>query len=59
MSVLGSLIKNRPRDLFEPNANAMCLILQIVDKCLMDGADEFLQLMALCSTIMKQLCSPN
>lgn len=25
----------------------------------MDGADEFLQLMALCSTIMKQICSPD
>ncbi|XP_045200092.1 replication factor C subunit 4-like [Mercenaria mercenaria] len=33
--------------------------LAIVDKCLMDGADEFLQLMALCSVIMKQFCSPD
>lgn len=30
--------------------------LAIVDKCLMDGADEFLQLMALCSIIMQQFC---
>jgi len=29
---------------------------QLVDKRLMDGADEFLQLMDLCSVIMDQLC---
>lgn len=28
----------------------------IVDKCLMDGADEYLQLMDLCNTIMHHLC---
>ncbi|KAL4220047.1 replication factor C subunit 4 [Mactra antiquata] len=33
--------------------------LAVVDKCLMDGADEFLQLMALCSTIMQQFCCKN
>lgn len=31
----------------------------IVDKCLMDGADEFLQLMALCSITMQQICQPD
>ena len=29
---------------------------QMVDKRLMDGGDEFLQLMDLCSVIMHQLC---
>ncbi|XP_052782852.1 replication factor C subunit 4-like [Mya arenaria] len=33
--------------------------LAVVDKCLMDGADEFLQLMALCSVLMKQICQPD
>jgi len=28
----------------------------VTDKCLMDGADEYLQLMALFSTVMKQTC---
>jgi len=30
--------------------------LAVVDKCLCDGADEYLQLMALCTVIMDQLC---
>ncbi|XP_033759928.1 replication factor C subunit 4-like isoform X1 [Pecten maximus] len=30
--------------------------LAVVDKCLMDGADEYLQLMALFTTIMHQVC---
>ena len=29
---------------------------QVVDKCLLDGADEYLQLMALFSTVMQQMC---
>lgn len=29
--------------------------LQEVDKCLADGADEFLQLMSLCALVMQQL----
>ncbi|KAH3810557.1 replication factor C subunit 4-like [Dreissena polymorpha] len=33
--------------------------LAVVDKCLMDGADEFLQLMSLCSILMQQICQPN
>lgn len=28
----------------------------VVDKCLMDGADEYLQMMALCTVIMQQIC---
>ncbi|XP_013415351.1 replication factor C subunit 4 [Lingula anatina] len=30
--------------------------LAIVDKCLSDGADEYLQIMGLCTTIMQQIC---
>jgi len=30
--------------------------LSVVDKCLCDGADEYLQLMALCTVIMDQIC---
>ena len=33
----------------------MC-VCKVVDKRLMDGADEYLQLMDLCSVIMEQLC---
>uniref|UniRef100_K1Q6V6 Replication factor C subunit 4 n=1 Tax=Magallana gigas TaxID=29159 RepID=K1Q6V6_MAGGI len=29
---------------------------QVVDKCLMDGADEYLQLMALFTTMMREIC---
>ena len=32
------------------------LLCQVVDKRLMDGADEYLQLMDLASVIMEQLC---
>ena len=35
------------------------IVLQIVDKCLMDGADEYLQLMDLCTVIMQQACRAN
>ena len=34
----------------------ICVFVQIVDKRLMDGADEYLQLMDLSSVIMEQLC---
>ena len=47
----------------EYNEQGECLLIvtiflfpQVVDKCLLDGADEYLQLMALCSTVMQQLC---
>lgn len=29
---------------------------QIVDKCLCDGADEYLQILSLCSVMMQQFC---
>lgn len=32
------------------------LLFQVVDKCLMDGADEYLQLMALFTTMMREIC---
>ena len=44
----------------KPMRNALTLVsisshmLQIVDKKLMDGADEFLQIMDLCTVIMVQ-----
>lgn len=31
-------------------------VFQVVDKCLMDGADEYLQLMALFTTMMREIC---
>lgn len=34
----------------------LLLLPQLVDKRLTDGADEYLQLMDLCSVIMTQLC---
>ncbi|XP_015907258.1 replication factor C subunit 4 isoform X2 [Parasteatoda tepidariorum] len=36
--------------------SAICEKLAICDKRLLDGADEFLQLMDLCCTIMQQIC---
>ncbi|XP_015754298.1 PREDICTED: replication factor C subunit 4-like [Acropora digitifera] len=30
--------------------------LAIVDKCLCDGADEYLQILSLCSVMMQQFC---
>lgn len=34
----------------------LTLLFQVVDKCLMDGADEYLQLMALFTTMMREIC---
>ena len=33
--------------------------LQLIDRRLCDGADEYLQIMDLTSVIMKQLCHPE
>ena len=35
----------------------LSLYLQVVDKCLADGADEYLQMLSLCSIIMEQSSS--
>ncbi|CAL1289570.1 unnamed protein product, partial [Larinioides sclopetarius] len=37
---------------------AICEKIAICDKRLLDGADEYLQLMDLCCTIMQQICHP-
>ncbi|KAK7090439.1 replication factor C subunit 4-like [Littorina saxatilis] len=36
--------------------SVICEKMALVDKCLLDGADEYLQLMALFSTVMHQMC---
>lgn len=43
-------------DLSDKQKSVMCEKMAVVDKCLQDGADEYLQLMALFSTIMQQIC---
>ncbi|XP_067669616.1 replication factor C subunit 4-like [Haliotis asinina] len=43
-------------ELSDHQKSAICEKMAIVDKCLMDGADEYLQLMALFSTVMEQIC---
>lgn len=43
-------------DLTDKQKSAVCEKMGMVDKCLMDGADEYLQLMSLLSTLMKQIC---
>uniref|UniRef100_A0A2C9KDZ4 Replication factor C subunit 4 n=1 Tax=Biomphalaria glabrata TaxID=6526 RepID=A0A2C9KDZ4_BIOGL len=42
--------------LSDKQKSVVCEKMGEVDKCLMDGADEYLQLMALFSTIMSQMC---
>lgn len=43
-------------ELDDKQKSVVCEKLAIVDKCLMDGADEYLQLMALFTTLMQQMC---
>ncbi|KAJ8310888.1 hypothetical protein KUTeg_012753 [Tegillarca granosa] len=43
-------------ELDDKQKSVICEKLAIVDKCLMDGADEYLQLMALFMTLMQQIC---
>ncbi|KAK3583686.1 hypothetical protein CHS0354_021434 [Potamilus streckersoni] len=43
-------------ELGDKQKSIICDKLAIVDKYLMDGADEYLQIMALCTTIMQQIC---
>ncbi|XP_046852527.1 replication factor C subunit 4-like [Xenia sp. Carnegie-2017] len=43
-------------DLTDKKKSVITERLGIVDKCLIDGADEYLQLLDLCSTIMTQIC---
>ncbi|XP_061170521.1 replication factor C subunit 4-like [Saccostrea echinata] len=43
-------------DLNDQQKSVTCEKLAIVDKCLMDGADEYLQLMALFTTMMREIC---
>ncbi|KAK3095174.1 hypothetical protein FSP39_011045 [Pinctada imbricata] len=42
-------------DLGDKQKSVICEKLAVVDKCLMDGADEYIQLMALLSIMMKQM----
>jgi len=37
----------------------MCVHWQVIDKRLIDGADEYLQVMDLCTVIMQQICSTS
>ncbi|KAK6167112.1 hypothetical protein SNE40_021214 [Patella caerulea] len=43
-------------ELTDTQKSVICEKLSVSDKCLMDGADEYLQLMALFSIIMTQIC---
>ncbi|KAL5004442.1 hypothetical protein ScPMuIL_017898 [Solemya velum] len=43
-------------ELDDKQKSIICEKLAIVDKCLMDGADEFLQIMALTGVMMQQIC---
>ncbi|KAL8567193.1 replication factor C subunit 4 [Nucella lapillus] len=43
-------------DLSDKQKSVICEKMAVVDKCLLDGADEYLQLMALFSTVMQQIC---
>ncbi|KAK7486274.1 hypothetical protein BaRGS_00022444 [Batillaria attramentaria] len=43
-------------DLSDKQKSIVAEKMAVVDKCLMDGADEYLQLMALLSTLMQQIC---
>lgn len=43
-------------ELSDKQKSVVCEKMAVVDKCLMDGADEYLQLMALLSTLMQQIC---
>jgi len=44
------------RDLSDAQKSAICERLAVVDKRLMDGADEYLQVLDLCTVIMQQVC---
>ncbi len=41
---------------YRPQMTSQSMYLQIVDQRLMDGADEFLQIMDLCTVLMAQIC---
>lgn len=43
-------------NLNDQQKSVICEKLAVVDKCLMDGADEYLQLMALFTTMMREIC---
>ncbi|ESO82133.1 hypothetical protein LOTGIDRAFT_198206 [Lottia gigantea] len=43
-------------ELTDTQKSVICEKIALVDKCLLDGADEYLQLMALFSVIMTQIC---
>ncbi|XP_022341885.2 replication factor C subunit 4-like [Crassostrea virginica] len=43
-------------DISDQQKSVICEKLAVVDKCLMDGADEYLQLMALFTTMMRAIC---
>lgn len=43
-------------ELTDKQKSVICEKMAVVDKCLLDGADEYLQLMALFSTVMQQIC---
>ncbi|BFZ00501.1 hypothetical protein BsWGS_03540 [Bradybaena similaris] len=46
-------------DLSDKQKSIICEKMAKVDRCLLDGADDYLQLMALLSTIMQQICHGN
>ena len=42
-----------------PVCSCVCSLVQVVGKCLADGADEYLQMLSLCSVIMQQASQNN
>ncbi|KAM7410634.1 hypothetical protein PAMA_001867 [Pampus argenteus] len=47
------------RDLNDKQKSAIAEKMAVVDKCLADGADEYLQILSLCSVIMQQASQNN
>lgn len=45
--------------LTDKQKSAICAKIAVCDKCLIDGADEYLQLMDLCCLIMQEICHPT
>jgi len=53
------------KDRLKPGKALVCMLsvsygcFQVIDKRLIDGADEYLQVMDLCTVIMQQICNAS
>ncbi|XP_064638961.1 replication factor C subunit 4-like isoform X2 [Lineus longissimus] len=50
------MIMAQKEELGDKQKSIVCEKMAVVDKCLMDGADEYLQIMDLCTVMMQQIC---